>query len=451
MINKITIKKKNLQNRHTRKKYPQYSKIFGNIISKKEGWIVLQVYGEPFQRGYAHGVLLYDEMKEITKTFPFIVEQELKQNFSKYMKDVVKLIVPRVLNDYPEFYEEIRGMSEGFISKGVNVTVDYLIAWNSLLSMYSYYRNNKIYKCSAFIATGKATEDGKIVMAHNTHADFVTGQMQNIIIYVTPTNGTPFSMQTAPGYISSGTDWFICSTGIVGCETTISSIKYKPEFGSPYFCRIRQAMQYGKSLDEYVSIMLKNNAGDYACSWLLGDINTNEIMLFEIGLNIHAIQRTYNGVYYGMNSAIDFKLRTIETNDKDLYNLEKSSGARNFRLNYLLNEHYYGKINVNNAKKILSDHYDVFLNKEQMNSRSICKHSELDEGKLTGKPNYPFGCTDGKITNTVMASKMKFIGKFGSCCNRVFHANKHISKYPLYKKWKGILKDLPNKKWTVLG
>jgi hypothetical protein len=439
------------KNRHTRKKYPIQNQLFGNIIHKKEGWISIHIYGESYQRGFAHGVLLSNEMKPIMRAFPYIVESSFKVSFEKYLNVCNEKTKPIVMNDYPELYEEIRGISNGFLSVGVEASVDYLIAWNSLLSMYSYFRNNKAYKCSAFIATGNATEDGKIVMAHNTHADFIIGQIQNVVIYVTPMAGNPFVMQSAPGYVASGTDWFICSTGIIGCETTISNINYIPQFGAPFFCRIRQAMQYGKTLDEYVEIMLKDNAGDYACSWQFGDINTNEIMLFEIGLKTHAIQRTFNGVYYGMNSAIDFKVRSIETNDKDLYNLEKSSGSRNFRLNQLLNETYYGKINIHNAKKVLSDHYDPFLHKNNMNSRTICKHSENDPGKFTGKPYYPFGCTDGKVVDSSMAKKLSFIGRFGSCCGRAFKASSHIKKHPQYKNMKDILQDLPKKNWTILS
>lgn len=135
-------------------------------------------------------------------------------------------------------------------------------------------------------------------MAHNTHTNFADGQLHNIIMNVIPSSGHPFVMQTSAGYIASGTDWFICSTGMIGCETTIGDINYTPRFGVPYFCRIRQAMQYGKTLDDYEQIMDKKNAGDYACSWLFGDINTNEIMLYEIGLKEKNVQRTKNGVFW---------------------------------------------------------------------------------------------------------------------------------------------------------
>ena len=438
-------------NRHTRKKYPTISNnISGRIHSKKAGWITLSVYGEPFQRGYAHGYLLHKELKWVVRVFPFILKKELKVEYNKYLRTCVDMITPIIMNDYPEFYEEIRGISEGAKSKGVDITVDALIAWNSVLSMYSFFRNNKAYKCSAFIATGNATEKGDIIMAHNTHADFISGQLQNIIMYIYPSDGFSFTMQTAAGYIASGIDWFICSSGIIGCETTISETNYKPHFGTPFFVRIRQAMQYGKTIDEYKEIMLKNNAGDYACSWLLGDINTNEIALFEIGLKKHALQRTKNGVFYGMNTAVDLTLRNSETTDKDFLNMEKSSGARNFRLNYLLNEKYYGKLNMNNARTVISDHYDVFLNKKIQNSRTICKHSENDVGKFTGKSHYPFGCTDGKVVNTSLARKLKFIARFGSSCGRKFDASEHIRKYPQYKDWSDYLADFPVYPWITI-
>ena len=65
-------------------------------------------------------------------------------------------------------------------------------------------------------------------------------------------------MQTSAGLISSSSDWFLVENGIIGCETTISDINYKPIFGSPYFCRIRDTMQYANSLDECKDILLKN-------------------------------------------------------------------------------------------------------------------------------------------------------------------------------------------------
>ena len=443
-----------ISNKETQKTIPKNKtrkrtvKIQGKIIEKREGWIVAHIFGEPYERGYAHGVLLHQELKKLTKVLPFIVKEFLEVSFDEYMKKSNQLIEPIVKKEFPEFYRELVGISHGARSKKQTISVEFLIAWNAFLTLYSYYKDGSSERCSAFIACGNATENKDIVMGHNTHSDFATGQLLNVVLYITPSKGFSFVMQTSPGFIASSSDWFLSSSGIIGCETTISNINYKPEFGTPYFCRIRQAMQYGNTFDDYTKILLDKNSGDYACSWLLGDIRNNEIMLFELGLKVHAIKRTFNGVFYGMNSAIDFELRTRETNDVDFDNIQSSSGSRNYRLNYLLNEKYYGDIDISNGKKILGDHYDVYLSKTILNSRGICKHCELD-GE-SEKPYYPYGCTDSKIVNSRMASNLSFMGRMGCGCSRDFHVKDFVEKHPEYNKWGKVLNDMPRKTWITI-
>ena len=444
-------KNKNITKNITKKNIQPKPIIRGTIIEEKEGWVVAHIFGEPYDRGFAHGYLLKNELNKVLKTFPFIVKEQLDISLQKFINKSNKIIKPKIKKYFPEFYNELRGICDGANYGAIDISLDFLIAWNSLLSLYDVF-SKKTERCSAFIACGNSTENGDIIMGHNTHSDFATGQLLNIVLYVTPTNGNSFVMQTSPGFIASSSDWFICSSGIIGCETTIGDTNYKPKFGTPYFCRIRQAMQYGKSLHDYVKIMMDKNAGDYACSWLLGDIKQNEIMLFELGLKEKHIQTTKNGVFYGMNSAIGEKLRKNETNDKDYDNLFTSSGSRNARLNELLNEKYNGSINLDNSKKILRDHYDMFLKKNILNSRGICKHLELEPepDKKSTKPFYPFGCTDSKIVNSEMASKLSFLGKMGCGCGEQFNVKKYIKQHPEYQHWGNVLADRPNRKWLKI-
>lgn len=442
----LTNKSKIVKNK-TRKNINN-KKICGKIIKREQGWIELEIFGEPFERGFAHGVLLHKEFERVLYILPFLIKEQYKTNLETFVKETnnIKHIIK---TKFSEYYEELNGIVSGANYKGVNIDIDVLIAWNSNMSMYEYYNTkNKKSRCSAFIATGDATEHNDIVMAHNSHSNFVEMSVFNIILTIKPKKGHTIKMQTAPGYIASGTDFFTCSSGIIGCETTIGRTNYIPKFGSPYFCRIRQSMQYGSTLDDYVKIMLENNAGDYGCSWLLGNINTNEIMLLELGLKIHNIQRTFNGVLYGMNSAIDNNLLTIETTDKDIVDLNTSSGSRNVRLNYLLNQKYFGKINLQNSKKIISDHYDYSVNKIKMGKNSICNHGELEPNSK--KPFFPRGAVDAKIINTELSKKMSFIGKWGSSCSRVFNVNNFIKEHSQYKNWEKYFVDYPNRKWTTL-
>ena len=421
-----------------------------------EGWRIIHIAGNPKERGFMHGFLLHDELAKIQEQFPFIVNQELEFSYKKYMLICKRKITPIVKHRYLELYQEIVGISEGARQAGVDISVDTIIAWNALCSMYEYLHNHpskrtKTGRCSAFIATGKATHNGEIVMGHTTHTGLVSGLFFHIVMYVTPDQGIPFCMQTAAGCVASGTDWFITKAGIVGCETTISDINYQPDFNhgnSPYFCRIRKAMQYGKTLDDYADIMTNNNAGDYASSWLFGDVNSQEIMICELGKKVTNVQRSKNAIYYGMNSAMSPELRAQETNDQEFFDPRTSSGARNQRFQELLYKKYYGKLNVQNAQLILSDHYNVMTKKKQPGATTICVHT-YDDGSDYAS-NYPHGCTDGKVLDAKLAKNMEFIGIFGPCCGNGFDASHFLKHHPIYKKWTHHLEDYPVRKWTKL-
>ena len=419
----------------------------GELLEEKGGWKKIHIYGEPYDRGYAHGVLLYKELKKAKEVLKTIAREYCDMNLTDYIKKSNDIIYPIVKSKYPEFFRELEGISAGARRKGVSFSVERLIAWNACMSLYNV---DTPQRCSAFIATGSTTKTGEIVMSHNTHCDYFIGHHFNIILKITPSSGAEFTIQTAAGYIASSTDWFMCANGIIGCETTIGDFKKEPRFGksggTPYFCRIRQAMQYANTLDEYCSTMIENNAGDYACAWLFGDTKTNEILVLELGLDVHKITRTSDGAYYSANSVFDLKLRNLETDDIDHDNVEESSGARNVRLDYLLNDKYYGKLDTTIAKQIISDHYDVMLHKENMSSRTVCAHFEDDESCDYA----PYGCTDAKVTDANMAKTMSFDGRYGSGCGRVFKVSQFIKAHPEYKKLAPVMRDIKQYDWVRL-
>lgn len=459
MTDKLTKSKKRTKSRRTLRKrdiptqqivsFPS-SKIQGSRAPHmKNGWICVKIEGDPFPRGFAHGYLLALELKRVKKVFPFILKKYYHIPFKTYLSYCAKHITPKIQEYSLEMYEELCGIVAGATTKGIDIDLDFLVGWNSYLSLYSYHKANgskhPLERCSAFIACGSATEKGDVVMAHNTHTDFVTGQLCNIILDIRPTNGHCFRMQISPGNIASGTDWFMCENGIIGCETTIGGFIHAPKFGVPYFCRIRKAIQYGETLDEYAAIMKDGNAGDYPCSWLLGDTKKKEIMMIELGLTVVKVHKKTDGVFYGMNSAISPELREKETDDKDFLDTHTASGARNVRLHFLLYETYYGKINLGNARKIIGDHYDVLLGKDVRNSMGICKHMENDSTEY-----FPFGCTDGKVINSEMAKDMSFWGILGSACGRSFSVHDFVKKHPQFKSWKDYMHDFPHLPWTKL-
>jgi hypothetical protein len=365
----------------------------------------------------------------------------------------------------------MEGIAEGLAASGVSTSTDEVIAWNNMITLLDcWYPNSggasgakpgrgaegggQKDRCSAFIANGDYTTDGKIVVAHNSFCNYIDGQYYDVILDITPPKGkgARILMQTAACCIWSGTDFFVTSHGIVGTETTIGGfLSY--ELKAPISCRIRQAMQYGKTLDDYIAILLKNNSGDYANSWLLGDLATNEIMCFELGLKYHDVKRTTNGAFYGCNVAFSPEIRNLECGNTGYCDTRRHQGARQVRIPQLLAE-FKGRIDLDVAKRIIADHHDVYLDKpENPCSRTICSHYDLDKREYMSdsarpKPNAPRGATDGIVANTAMLKKMGFSAKYGSSCHIPFVVADFCRASPQWAHLGPFLRDRPVEPWT---
>jgi hypothetical protein len=429
---------------------------------EKNGWKYVSIRGNPKERGYTYGYLCANEFKEIQKTLHFLMFEAYGLDWEYFIEKVNEDFKELTKQEFKEFYEEMEGITEGCNAGGCKTTLNEIIAWNFYCSIpywYSLRSESHAAKeggandhCSAFIAVGDWTEDGKIVVAHNSFADFIDGQWANVILDLNPTNGNRFIMQTSPCWIWSGTDFFVTSKGIIGTETTIGGfIPYEKKYPIGY--RIRKAMQYGNTLDEYVDILLHENSGDYANSWLFGDINKNEILRIELGLKYHNVERTTNGYFIGFNSVYDEKIRNFEVVNSGFYDIRRHQGARYVRLSDLMDEHK-GKINIDIAKKIISDHYDVYLLKENNPcSRTVCSHYDLDAREYMSqsdrpKPYSPRGAVDGVVCDSNLAKNMSFIARYGNSCGTAFNKNEFFKKHRQYEIFMPYVKDRPSEPWT---
>jgi hypothetical protein len=428
------------------------------------GWKYISINGKPKERGYAYGHLCVKEFKEIQIVLKFLMMEAYGKEWTYFIDKISHDFKDMTVKEFPEIYDEMVGIAEGLNAGGCHTNINEIIAWNFYLSISYWYsivsesHNSKEGgsgakdHCSAFMAVGDWTEDGKIVCAHNSFSDFIDGQYNNVIIDIKPENGHRIIMQTSPCCIWSGTDFFVTSKGIIGTETTIGGfIPYEKRFPIGY--RIRKAMQYGNTLDEYCEILLHENSGDYANSWLFGDINSNEILRIELGLKYHNIEKTKNGFFIGFNAPYDEKIRNLEVNNSGFYDVRRHQGARQVRLGELMDEHK-GKLNIEVAQKIIGDHYDVYLEKENNPcSRTVCSHYELDAREYMCEPGRPkpfalHGAVDGFVCDSEHAKKMSFIGKFGSSCDIPFNKNEFFKKHRQWAKFSPYVKDRPVEPWT---
>jgi hypothetical protein len=426
------------------------------------GWKYISISGDPKERGYIYGKICSGDFKNIQNMLNYFILESYGYTWPEMIEKINNSIASKIKNNYREFYDEMVGIADGCNSQGTETTIGEIIAWNFYMSIsYWYSTINKNSsrkeggsndKCSAFIAVGDYTQNGDIVVGHNSFTEFIDGQYLNVILDLTPTKGARFIMQTAPCWIWSGSDFFVTSYGIIGTETTIGG--FMPyENNIPIFCRIRHAMQYGKTLDDYVDILINNNSGDYANSWLFGDINTNEILRLELGLKYTNTERTKNGYFIGFNSTYDPRIRNFECANSGFYDIRRHQGSRRVRLNDLIDKHK-GKLNINIAKNIISDHYDVYLNKENPCSRTVCSHYELDKREFMSQsdrpvPFSPRGAVDGIVCDSTLARNMSFVAKYGSSCDIAFDREAFCNKHRQWIHLKPYLNDRPAQPWTT--
>ena len=426
----------------------------------KNGWIYVHIEGEPYERGFQHGYLVASELDEILESLKYLTYWNTGKRWDFFVDAGEKLFVPKIDE---EILEEMKGIAEGAQSAGVDITWQEVLAWNGYFELTGYWwPNEKAGKfakgdqtdkdrCSAFIATGSATREGRIVMAHNSWDAFEQGQFFNVILDIQPAEGYRIFMQSLPGYIDSMADFFVTGAGIMGTETTIGGFgDYDPN-EVPEFFRVRKAMQYADDLDEFVKMMEKKNNGGYANSWLLADANTGEIMRLELGLNYQNVERKTDGYFVGFNAPVDPRIRNLECSNTGYADIRMPAGARRVRLTQLMEEHY-GEIDVEVAQEVLADHYDVYLQKENNPcSRTVEGHYELDRFEYWGArlPYQPLGAVDGKVTDSNMVKDLSFWARWGSSSGMPFDAEAFLAEHTQYSHLEGYLKDRPTQPWTL--
>jgi hypothetical protein len=415
----------------------------------------LHIQGRPPERGFQHGYLLAKEINESLKATKAVWEYHSGMDWPWLVEKARTVLGLKV---DAEDLAEIDGMVEGLRIAGVPTSRQELIAYNGILELVSYWwpqEKEKVKRdftgpsrqsCSAFIATGSATTDGRIVLGHNMMAEY-TEACWNVILDLQPAKGHRILMQTAPGWIHSGTDFFITDAGLVGAETTIGGFSGFDEKGIPEFVRMRRATQDASSIDGWCTIMKKGNNGGYANAWLLGDVNTQEIARLELGLKFVRLEKKKEGYFIGSNVAEDLKILRFETNEQET-DIRRSSVARRVRWKQLMAQ-YAGKIDLEQAKAFEADHFDCYLQKDRPGGRSMCGHDDLDlETYGLRIPFAPMGTIDAKVVDAKMAKGMSFAARWGSACGTAFDAHTFLAAHPQFDWMRGILKSRPSRPWT---
>jgi hypothetical protein len=429
---------------------------------KHSGWTYVHLAGTPEQIGYQHGYLLAREIEDNVHVYAVEGVHKDNKQWSFFREAGRTILWPHI---EPEYQAELKGIGEGLKSAGSKLDVWDVVALNGQEELTDYYlpmldaQQGKPIptaavapgKCSAFIATGSATRDGKIVIAHSNWSAYAEGERWNYVFDIVPTKGYRFLMDGSAGMITSQDDFGVNAAGIMITETTLPMAVGFDVNGIPEFERSRKAMQYADSIDTYAAIMRKGNNGGYANSWLIGDRKTNEIAYLELGLQHTPLLKKTNGYFVSSNFAANPDLIRDDTPGFDPTNLESSMNARHVRAEEFMKQHY-GKLDTTLAEAYLSDHYDTYEHKVDAGKRSLCGHedtSPIGEKVWGNLPHSPSGAVTGKVMDSDMAAKLSFIARSGHPCGEDFHAAPFFAAHPEFSWEKPILHDMIAGPWTA--
>ncbi len=427
----------------------------------KNGWIYVHLEGSPATIGYQHGFLLANDIDTSVQAVKHLLTHETKKDWNFYRSAAKNFLWNKLDREYKD---EINGIVEGLQAKHLNYDSLDITAYNALEELAYYYvpqvqekekagtgLNKAPGNCSAFIATGSYTSDGKIVIGHNNWTSYITGQHWNVIADIVPQKGNHILMDCMPGFIHSGDDFLITANGLLITETTITQFIGFDTTAVPEFVRARKAAQYSNSIDDVIKYFTEGNNGGYANDWLIGDTKTNEVAKLELGLKNTIVWRSKDTAMIGSNFPSDPKLikeeTTFNVNDKTT-----SPNARKLRMEQLVLVDLKGKLNIETGKQVEGDHVDALQSKNANNRCVICGHIDEDAkgcAEWDLPAYYPMGAVQGKVTTADLAKNMQLWAHMGHPCGQDFIGEKFYKAHPEFEWQSKYLKNMLSYPWTL--
>ena len=435
-------------------------RLAGAYTFERGGWTYVHLQGSPEQIGFQHGYLLGPQIADALNVFKVEDVHDTKRDWQFYRDAAKNMFWPHI---DAEFQAELQGIADGAQARGVNVDLWDIVALNGTMELSDYYvpwldkqqhaKNappiHAPSHCSAFIATGSYTKDGKIVIAHNNWSSYAEGARWTMMFDIVPDHGHRILQDGVPGMITSNDDFGINDAGIMITETTISKFEGWNPDGVPEFVRSREALQYANSIDDYVAAMIKGDNGGYANDWLIGDRKTGEIAYLELGLLHTPVWRKKDGYFISSNFARDPGVLKDETPGFHYDDLSYSSNARRVEWEKYMAENK-GQIDVAMAETFLGDHHDSYTHQVGPDQRTLCGHVDTSKKGMSDDwgPYYPAGAVQGKVTDSDLTAQMKLIAHAGHPCGEDFLAKPFLSAHPEYSWMAPILIDMKAGPWT---
>jgi len=423
----------------------------GSHVVHKGGWTLVRLQGMPYQIGYQRCYLTVQNTDYWIRSYDGPAEDR------QALRDIARQYIwPRIPWEYRQ---ELKGEAAGLFAalqeqgasfddqaglKAQTQEEDLwdLVAANAWADLDTYAPPEPVLaaraltnesRCSAFIATGNATRDGKPVMGHNTWSSYAGDFMYNILFDVHPAMGYAFRYQGAGGSIWSGEDWYVNSAGLLLTETSLHDPVTDPD-GIPVFVRARQAIEYSATVKQAVKTLLRGNNGAYSNEWLIGD-HTGLIASLQLGCYAYDLHMTRNGFFGSSNYEWGANIRA------EMGLTAPGDPSNRFYARYVrwqqLKKKYYGRIDAAIGMKMLADTYDTYIKKWHADARTICGERENGLPEIGAPLPAPYssgvaaGAYDGKVTTERMAlNGMGMYARWGHPNGDAFDAQAFLNANP---------------------
>jgi hypothetical protein len=385
----------------------------GAGVGAQDGWIVAYLHGRPYRIGFQNGYLT-------AQSSHYFISCDLGPRGTSY-RDRSRTIARRFV--WPlvpaDLKDELRGVADGMHAAGypqdslwdvvaANAWADESVyakllpkAGEATAALADAAMTRRIgpardEHCSAFVATGAATADGKPVMGHNTWSGYDGSFMYNVMFYVRPNHGYQFTYDACGGQVWSGNDWYLNASGLLLCETTISDPVSDPT-KRPIFVRARLAAQCASTVGQAVRIFTDSSNGAYANEWLIAD-GTGRIASLQLGCRAWDLHTTASGFYGSCNYTWGKKI-LAESHAK-----LQPEPPRWVRWGQLKTADW-GKVDATGGMAMLSDTFDVKLGYDFADARTLCGECENSPTGGVDHGLWAWGAFDGKVSTTTMAQQ----------------------------------------------
>ncbi len=399
----------------------------GSSVTSQDSWIIVHLKGGPYQVGFQNGYLTAQ-----SSDYSILVDvgapgSDDRETADKVARRYIWPLVPA------EYQQELRGIADGMHAAGYpQDTLWDVVAANAWADEACYATllpgaqagaarrrappparrraSARQGGCSAFIATGSATADGRPVMGHDTWTDYDGAFVEQRHVLRPPAQGLRLHLPVVRRRDLERRGLVREQRRSAAHRDHAGRLHLHHRRGMPVFVRAREAAQYDATVAQAIHTLVTRNNGAYSNEWLIGD-KTGKIASLQLGNKVYDLhadpQRLLRLVATSTGAPRPGPKRSPASpaDGPDPYNPAVVDYARYLRWGQL-KARYYGKVDAQVGMTMESDTFDTYLNKELPDARDLCGEPEYFTPGLLDWDSWvldPEGAIDGKVCTEAMA------------------------------------------------